>query len=57
MKVKKENRGGQRKGAGRPSSTNKMVSKSQRLPQEVWDNTTSKFRREAILTAFRAKIK
>ena len=42
---------------GRKTDPNKMVSKSQRLPQEIWDNTTSKFRREAILTAFRAKIK
>jgi hypothetical protein len=41
---------------GRKVDPNKMVSKSQRLPQEVWDNTTSKFRREAILTAFRQKL-
>jgi hypothetical protein len=48
---------GGHKTAGRKVDPNKMVSKSQRLPQEVWDNTTAKFRREAILTAFRAKIK
>ncbi len=41
---------------GRKVDPNKMVSKSQRLPQEVWDNTTAKFRREAILTAFRQKL-
>jgi hypothetical protein len=41
---------------GRKVDPNKMVSKSQRLPQEVWDNTTAKFRREAILTAFRHKL-
>jgi hypothetical protein len=45
------------KNAGRKTDPNKMVSKSQRLPQEIWDNTTSEFRRNAILTAFRAKIK
>jgi len=42
---------------GRKVDPNKMVSKSQRLPQEVWDNTTSEFRRNAILTAFRNKLK
>jgi hypothetical protein len=41
---------------GRKADPNKMVSKSQRLPAEVWEQTTSKFRREAILTAFRHKL-
>jgi hypothetical protein len=42
---------------GRKANPNKLVEKTMCLPAEVWAETTSKFRREAILTAFRAKIK
>jgi hypothetical protein len=45
------------KKVGRKANPNKMVERTMCLPAEVWDETTSKFRREAILTAFRAKIK
>jgi hypothetical protein len=42
---------------GRKANPEKLVGKIMCLPAEVWEQTTSKFRREAILTAFRAKIK
>jgi hypothetical protein len=41
MKVKKENRGGKRKGAGRPSSTNRMVDCTIKLPKSVKENLTT----------------
>lgn len=57
MKQKTENRGGKRKGAGRPKKESKMVMTSLRLPIEVKNGLTTKEKREAILIAFRNKFK
>jgi hypothetical protein len=45
------------KKVGRKANQQKMEQRSMCLPAEVWQGTTTKERREAILTAFRAKIK
>ena len=44
------------KNAGRPPKESKMVMTSIRLPIEVKQSLTTQEKREAILTAFRAKI-
>lgn len=54
--MKANNHGGKRKGAGRPPKESKMVMTSIRLPLEVKQSLTTREKREAILTAFRAKI-
>ena len=54
--TKKENRGGRRKGAGRPQKESKMVMTSLRLPIEVKQGLTTQEKRVVLITAHEQKM-
>jgi hypothetical protein len=57
MKIDKRVNNGGHKTAGRKKKADKMVNDTIKLPLEVKQGLNAKQKREAILTAFQAKIK